>query len=425
MTLLNKLTSVIFLLLLCFSSQNLFSQNNISKTKSTDVTWERIPLPDGKEIRSFKVMPENKLYIGCKNGGVYQLIQDQWELVGLPTKTIDKIEEYLNGELLVSSDSTYVWDYNNWNNIQKPFYGTITKTFDLFFGGGSFEDLYHSSDGCYNWDNVHDISGCESVCSVVATSPDSIFFGYKNYCNGEGGVYLSTDGGINFNPFGLLSLAISSMAVDNDNRVYAGSLGNWDTGLCGLYRYNNQTELWDTLLIIASINTIEFNSENHIFLGYDYDGASDQGGVLQSEDDGESWIMDTAGIGSTWVHDLQIAENGILYALTGYTTKKLYRTVLPVEINENTESFYYKTNCYPNPVSNNLIISPLKKCNDDKPTDLIIYNTAGLEILHQRISNQDFLNGFIELNVSDFERGEYIYTIKSKNYITSNKFIRQ
>lgn len=354
-----KLTSIIFLLLLHISSQKLFSQINISLTKSTDVIWEQIQLPEGKELRSIKTMPGNKFYIGCNNGGVYQLIQDQWELVGLPNRAVYKIEEYLNGELLASgSNSIFIWDYVDWTELQIPSYGYVTKTFDLFFCGGGFNDLYRSSDGCYDWDYVHDFSGCELVNGIVATSPDSIFLGYKNYCNGEGGVYLSTDSGFNFNPFGLHTHAISSMAIDNNNQVYAGSLGNWDAALCGLYRYNYQTEIWDTLIIYSDITCIEFNSENHIYLGYGYENLYVQGGILHSEDDGESWIMDTIGIGSTWVHDLQIAENGILYALTGHPTKKLYRTVLPVDINENTESGCNKIHwIYPNPASSHITLS--------------------------------------------------------------------
>ncbi len=436
MSFLNKLTFIIFLFILCVSSKSIFAQNNLSreltsvikasKKQQSVVIWERIPLPEGKEIRSIKTMPENKFYIGCKNGGVYQLVNNQWELVGLPTKDIKKIEEYLNGELLVSSDSIYIWDYEGWTKTQKPFYGNVTKTFDFFFGGGSYEELYRSSDGCYSWDYVLDFSGCETVGGIVATSPDSIFIGYRNWCEyGKGGVYLSIDSGYNWNPFGLHSHFISTMAIDKLNQVYAGNAGHYDTGQGGLYKYNYQTEIWDTIIYFPYITSIEFNTENHIFLGYFIDGASDRGGVMHSEDGGESWILDTIGMGSTWVRDIQIADNGILYALTGYTTKKLYRTVLPVEINENTESFHYKTTCYPNPASNKITITSLKKCKDRKPMYLNIYNTAGFEILHYKISNQELSNGFFELDLSDLERGEYIYRIKCENYITSNKFIIQ
>ncbi len=431
-----KLTFLVFLLILCTTYQNVFSQNsnsytvtydiNISKTITSDVIWERIPLPEGEGINSMKVMPGNKVYIGSNNRGVYRLENDDWESLGLSNKFVYDLEEYLNGELLAVSDSIYIWDYTNWTEIQNSISGSVTKIFDYFFCGGQFvDDLYRSSDGCYNWDFVHGFGSCDRVNSIVGTSLDSIFLGYNNYCNGEGNVLLSIDSGSNFNPFGLQTHAISSLAIDNSNHIYAGSLGNWSSAVPGLYKYNYQTEIWDIILIHGTISCIEFNTENHIYLGYGWEDYGYASGVMHSEDGGVSWIYDTIGMGYGIVRDLQIAENGIMYAIAGYPTRHFYRTVSPVDINEKNENLHLTTKGFPNPASNKLTIATNKKFNDNKALNLSIYNTAGLEILDYSISKREFSNGFIELNVSDLERGVYIYCIKGEDYISTNKFIKQ
>ncbi len=432
-----RLRSIIFLLILCTTSHYIFSQNsnsylltydiNISKTKASDVIWERIPLPEGEEMGSMEVMPGNKLYIDCKSGYIYQLDYDEWELINPSYQVGYQIEEYLDGGLISSAAfNNYIWDYSNWTEIPKPYYGIVTKTFDLFFGGGGFEELYRSSDGCYSWEYIYDFGGCEFVNSIVATSPDSIFMGYKNFCTGEGELLLSIDSGYTFNPFGLLTQDISSLAIDNSNHIYAGSHGNWDyTELPGLYKYNYQTETWEMIIIHPTIWCIEFNNENHIYLGYGWENYGYASGVMHSEDGGESWIYDTIGMGYGIVSDLQIAENGIMYAIAGYPTKNLYRTVLPVNIKKKNENLHLTTKCFPNPAGNKLIISTTKKIIEHEALSLSIYNAAGMEVLNYCISKKEFSNGFIELNVSDLERGVYIYCIKSEDHISTNKFIKQ
>ena len=402
------------------------SDINISKTKVSDVIWERIPLPEGEEIGSMEAMPGNKIYIGCRSGYIYLLDDNEWELINPDNKVGSQIEEYLNGALIsTSAFNNYIWDYTDWTEIPKPFYGKVTKTFDFFFGGGEWEELYRSSDGCYTWDFIYDFGGCKRVNSIVGTSPDSIFLGYNNYCNGEGDILLSIDSGYNFIPFGLQTHAISSLAIDNNNHIYAGSLGNWSSAVPGLYKYNYLTEIWDIILVHGTIQCIEFNTENHIYLGYGWEDGGYYNGVMHSEDGGVSWIYDTLGMGNGIVNDLQIAENGVMYAIGGYPTKLLYRTVSPVDINEKNENLQLTTKCFPNPVNNQLTITTNRKFSDNKVLNLSIYNTAGLEIIDYSISKSEILNGFIELNVSDLERGVYIYCIKGEDYISTNKFIKQ
>ncbi|MDP3445007.1 MAG: T9SS type A sorting domain-containing protein [Ignavibacteria bacterium] len=432
-----RLTFFVFLLILCTTYQSIFSQNsnsksvtydiNISKITKSDVIWEMIPLPEGEGIYSMKIMPGNKVYIGCNYGGVYRLENDDWESLGLSNKSVYDLEEYLNGELLAVSNNIYIWDYTNWTEIQNSISGSVTKTYDIFFCGGQFvDDLYRSSDGCYNWDFAHSFSSCDRVNSIVATSPDSIFLGYKDYCSGEGDVLLSIDSGLNFYPFGLQTHAISTLAIDNNNHVYAGSLGNWDYSvLPGLYKYNYQTEIWDIIMIHGTISCIEFNTENHIYIGYGWEDFGYASGVMHSEDGGESWIYDTIGMGYGIVWDLQIAENGIMYAIAGYPAKKLYRTVLPVNIYEKNDNVQLITNCFPNPASTTLIIYTNKKFYENEALSLSIYNATGMEILNYSISRKEVSNGSIELNVSDLERGVYIYCIKGEDYISTNKFIKQ
>jgi len=407
--------------------KKLNAEINFSKSNTSDIIWEGIIIPEGKELRSFEVTPNNELYIGCNNGGVFKHFEESWELIGLESNTIYDFEMYPENKLLFCTNDLYLWDDIELIMLSESFYPNINNTFGLFFGYNSFSSLYRSLDGCLNWEEVFYLAlgHSETIKAIVGTTQDSIFMGTTDFLGFDGGVYLSTDGGDNWNHFGLSQHFIESLTVDNFNQVYAGNNGHYETGQGGLYRYNYASSIWDTIYYFPYITSIVFNTENHIYTGFNTSGMADWGGVMHSEDNGETWILDTAGIGNTWVNELQIDNNGFLYALTGYTTKKLYRTTLPVKIDENSESDFRKTNCFPNPVKNTLSIYLIDKYQDDKSIKLTVFNTLGYIMKQKMLTNQELDKGIIKIDVSDLERGEYIYNIKCGNDNTSNKFIKQ
>ncbi len=78
------------------------------------------------------------------------------------------------------------------------------------------------------------------------------------------GVYVSSDNGANWATLnnGLIFLAVNSLAIDNNNNLYAGTFGG------GLFKLENGSETWNTVSAgYDHIWSVAVNSNNEVFLG--------------------------------------------------------------------------------------------------------------------------------------------------------------
>lgn len=321
--------------------QKLHQEVNIVNRSSdrSDIVWEEILLPPGKDLQAYILSPNNDLYIGCNNGGVYKYNpnNESWDLIGLESYYISEFEVNESGGLLIVANGIYLWEDNTLEYLSDIYCNPLVYTFGPFFGANYF-NVVRSIDGCSTWEVVYELQGASEIMnSFSSTSTDSILMSTTKYTGNGGGIYLSDDGGDSWSHFGLSDHFTKCIEVDMNNQIYAGNGGHYYTGQGGLYKYNYGIGIWDSVFYFPYVKSIVFNSENYIFVGFYLSGMEDGGGVMHSEDEGETWILDTTGMGNTWVHDLQIAENGIMYALTGYPEKHLYRTMTPVSIKEDIE----------------------------------------------------------------------------------------
>lgn len=397
-----------------------------SNSNTSDLVWEKIPIPEGKELRAFEVTHDNELYIGCYNGGVYEYNFGEWELIGLENQGVADFEVNSNNNLFAVSNDLYVWDGVTFQFVAYGYKYPLKNTYGgLFASTGSQSNVIRSLDNGVTWDTILTAGGGEHIADFVSTSPDSIFMGTTNWVGYDGGVYLSTDGGDNLSHFGLSQHFIECLSIDNFNQVYAGNSGHYITGQGGLYRFNYGTEIWDTIHYFPYITSIVFNTENHIYTSYTTSGMADWGGVIHSEDNGETWVLDTAGIGNTMVHELQIDNNGYLYALTGYTTKKLYRTTLPVNLLEILQPVYRALHCFPNPAEKNISITFKASLQNANQLFLTISNTTGQTFINRKLTNSEMENGHIVLDISNLRTGFYVCRTTGNYYYSVDKFLKQ
>lgn len=409
------------------NSDSLYKELNNSldfnRSKSSEIVWERVLTPEGKVLRSFNVENESSIYIGCEYGGVYEYLAGEWYLLGLEDLTIAELEINEDDDLLIVSNDLYRWDGELMQFISSVYTNPLKNLNGVLFGAYG-KHAIRSFDNGFTWDTICVFSAAEMIRDFTSTSYDSIFIGTTNYVGEGGGVYISTDGGDNWSHFGLSQHFIKSMAVDNFNKVYAGNNGHWETGQGGLYRYNYEATIWDTLHYFPYITSIVFNSENHIYTGFNTSGMADWGGVMHSEDNGETWILDTTGIGNTMVNELQMDNNGFLYALAGYPTNKLYRTTMPVNIKEVPQLQNHASACFPNPAGNYINITFEPVSHKTNVFYLTIYNVFGQSLINKQLSAFEVENGRIRLDISHLSAGCYVVNINGNNFSTINTFTK-
>lgn len=413
------------------NSDSLYTKLNeglaLSNSITSDIIWERIAIPDGKELRAFEVTPDNKLYIGCYNGGVYEYNFGDWELIGLANQGAAEFEVNSDNNLLIASYDLFVWDGVSLQFMATGYKNPIKNIYEVLFGAAGSR-VVRSTDNGQNWDTVFNVgsNSADYISDFVGTSPDSIFLGTTNWVGIDGGIYLSTDGGDSWSHFGLSQHFIACLAIDNYNQVYAGNKGHYITGQGGLYRYNYETNIWDTIHYFPYITSIVFNSEDYIYTGFVTSGMVDWGGVLHSEDNGETWVLDTTGMGNTMVHELQFDNNGFLYALTGYNyNKKLYRTTLPVNIHEEPQLTNQALQCFPNPAEKSINIEFKANHQNAHQMFLAVSNSTGQSLINRKLTNPEMETGHIMLDISYLKPGFYIISITGKDNHAYCKFSKQ
>ncbi len=413
----------LFLLMLCFLS--------IPNYLLSQIAWEQIPLPDSVEILSFEVGDNGDLYIGTEQPietGVYQSDNNgaTWEYIGLSGKFAYDLEFTNDNQLFATTSSKIykymiedIWELKSHNpswNIRKLKYLNST-----FFGGG-YSGIIRSVDEGDNWELVLDAEGGAELYSEISSiTEDSICAVCTNWVGDGGGVYLSGDNGDNWTNIGLKDFYLRSVAVDCTGNILAGSMGHFYTGQGGLYRYNKSIGEWDTLLYYPEIHSIEINENNDIYLGYKFSGASDGGGVMHSEDNGETWILDTVGIDNSAVDEIIIAGNNYLYAMGGYPDFRLYKSSIPVSVNKHLITRKNNVlNCFPNPATTNLTIT-YKNTKLSNPTVSII-NSEGKVVYKQGFKPDNQRE--ICIDISSFNNGVYIVVLSDRSRIISSNKIQ-
>jgi len=413
----------LFLLIFCFLS--------IPNLLLSQIAWEQIPLPDSVEILSFEVGDNGDLYIGAEQPietGVYQSDNNgaTWEYIGLSGKFTYNLEFTDDNQLFATTSSKIykymiedIWELKLHNpswNIRKLKYLNST-----FFGGG-YSGIIRSVDEGENWELVLDAEGgAEFYADISSITEDSICAVCTNWVGDGGGVYLSSDNGDNWTNIGLEDFFLRSVAVDCTGNILAGSMGHFYTGQGGLYRYNKSIGEWDTLLYYPEIHSIEINENNDIYLGYKFSGASDGGGVMHSEDNGETWILDTIGIDNSAVDEIIIAGNDYLYAMGGYPDFRLYKSSIPVSVNENQIIRENNIlNCFPNPATSKLTIT-YKSINHSNPS-ISILNTKGKSVYKQGFKPDN--TGEINIDISNLKNGVYVVVlIEGSRIIETEKIL--
>jgi photosystem II stability/assembly factor-like uncharacterized protein len=194
------------------------------------------------------------------------------------------------------------------------------------YAGTSSDGVFKSTDGGGSWSPANTGLPNNTGVSVLAidpTNPATLYAGVLIYAGGttSGGVFKSSDGGVNWSPAnsGLPAGSVSALAIDpvNSATVYAGHAGYAGVPLGGgrgVFKSTDGGKIWSPAnsgLTATSVFAQAIDPDNPATL---YAGTS--GGVFKSTDGGGSWNLANSGLPVASVSALSIdpANSATLYA---------------------------------------------------------------------------------------------------------------
>jgi len=406
----------------------LFLFSIISINTYSQIVWEEINTPNDIKNYSVAVANNGDIYLGNSKsdggGGVIRSTNNggSWEFIGLENYTVYSLSFNHEGNLLAgTSYGIFLYDLasSEWDQKFLPVSNTITINpgfNNTIFAGG---DLWRSSDDGYTWQEIIETEG--GVRDFAVLSQDTVYVGMKNYLGGIGGVSRSIDAGDTWEQIGLDVHYVATLGLNSSGDLYAGCTDHHHYGYGGVFKLEHGANTWDTLSFWPRITSMVITDEDIIYCGF-YTTTQYQGGVIRSDDGGESWVIDTTGMGNIGVKDLVMDNNERLYALAGYTNTNLYRTSLPVSLEHQSElKPKTKTYCVPNPFSSRA------KIYFDNPSngsaDLNIYSLNGEKIRSRKLNTSEIDQQTIMIERNNLKSGFYIYVISGKNYYSTGKIV--
>ncbi len=412
-----KLTVILILLLPLFS----FSQEY----------WEHVYTTDTNTIMSLKVAENGTIYYGGAKGLFISDDEGQtWDFKYLLNYVwLYSLEFDIDSNLIVgASYKLYNYDIENdsFYFIETPpplanFIAIFVDSTQIFANSADNQILRYKDD---EWKNIDIGNDVGTVYAILKDTNNVIYVGTTGFDYG-GGVYRSFDYGDTWEFMGLYHYYIRSLAIDSQNRLYAGAIGHVTTGDGGFFRYNNQTLSWDTLNNNARVQSIYFNEEDSLYVGiYSIGGNA---GAWMSPDFGNTWFNISSGLPdpsheSNNVKDITESTEGFLYAIVG-DNKSIYKstdsTVVGLEKPAHSEEFTFQV--FPNPFSSQLLIILNDKsyghCN------VSFFNIRGEIVLAK--NNVAIANGKLELKVpEELPGGMYLLKVEFEKYTVTKKVIK-
>lgn len=372
---------LILLLLIAFYYQ-LFSQDY----------WEDIHSNDTSTIWSLEIANDGTIYYGS-NSGLFISGDDgaNWEFKPLAKyHYIYDLAFDLDSNLICATNNKiykYIVDYESWEfmfqpEINQQFYALLVDSNYVFAGSGN-AGLFRY-DG-YIWEEMENYVYV-GIRAIKRDKEDRLIACGTGWSGDNGAIAESADDGETWTNLGLEDSYLFDVEVDNFNRIYAGSIGNAIYGIGGLYRYNREDNVWDTLRLHHRVQSILCTEEDSLYIGQ-YSTGGPPAGAFVSDDYGESWINISSGfLGPSIpnVEELTLGPDGHLYCIL-QDNNSIYKSSDPVlaHIKENLSLPKEEIIAYPNPFTSAIHI----KMDDPASRNgfFSLFNLRGRQLLKERV----------------------------------------
>lgn len=350
------------------------------------ITWECKPILFYLGIYSMAFDLDSNLIIGATNYLYkYKIYDDEWELLLHPEET------YGFSAILIDSNEIFA--------------GTATKLYR--FKDGSWSDLgYHGSN------------------DIVEDNEGRLFIGYTSYTGG-GGVWQSLDRGDTWTLLGLYDSYVADLAIDSQDRLYAGSTGHQEYGIGGLYRYNREEGIWDTLRLYHRVMSMCFNEEDSLYIGQ-YSTGGPPAGAFMSPDFGNIWYDISSGFqggGIPNVKEIITGPDNHLYAIM-YDVGSMYKSTNTTitSIPEQPLVFKDRFEIYPNPFKGELFIK--NNLPDVDSFQIKIFTISG-QLIYQDFTHTSDIDNLISIDIAQIlNPGIYILQLTDRQFTYIKKIVK-
>ncbi len=390
--------------------------------------WEIIDVPDTINITCMAANNQNHIFLGTVGtiGGIYQSVDNcySWEFIGFENTGIEFIELNTSNHLFTSFSHCIYKSINNgihWDTIyhnNEIISIKCLKSYnvDLIFTGLSFNiaGIIRSINGGEDWEEVFILpSNAEFFYDFAILNEDTVFACTTNWFDG-GGVYLSEDGGDNWEHIGMYDFHCRSLVKNSMGDIFVGTYGHntqyWLSGVYVLYYGESEwVQLYTTL-----VNDMIINADDDIYVATDY-------GVLESTDNGQTFEFINEGLFEGNVDDLALDSTGFLYA-SSYDPCNMARSLDPTitNIDQNKikkEKFRIQT--FPNPFCS-FITFNINSDFINQPIEIVIYSLLGqpFKIIKTKTSQNG--NIFLNIEAGYIPAGTYIYSVNCHGKVYSD-----
>ncbi|NQT76848.1 MAG: T9SS type A sorting domain-containing protein [Bacteroidetes bacterium] len=418
------MTRTLMIIILIHFSFILYSQQS----------WQSLDLNDSIQPISILPISYDTIIVGIwpsgqyPHGGIYRTIDsgESWQFYEIEYGTWG-VNSLLLGEngIIFSGTNWGIYKSESWGeNWEKVL--TISKTCATLeqlspstIFAGCEEYLLRSRNYGITWDTCLVLNQNTYINSILAVSDSLIYMAATSYTSNDGGLYVSHDGGDDWDRIGLIMFNIQSLAISPFNELYAGC---W---FVGLLKSVDNGVTWDTIL--PNMDAVSVISRgNEIFVGCAKQSFPSSG-IFYSGDNGETWEDRTHNMTNKNIVQIAFSHDDFLHSLSRYENlllgPPLNRSMNPVVGIHPDQTSDLNFIIYPNPSNSFInIIIPEHICDIYPRLNFCLYNTNGEIVSFDSLLN---IHGskVIKLNVSEFNPGLYIIKIYNKKLTYLNKIL--
>jgi photosystem II stability/assembly factor-like uncharacterized protein len=404
---------------------------SVVKQSYTQEFWEIVDMPEGVGIYDVAFSQDNKLYAAVTGGDGGRIICQQypgaeWDTVLNPggiigTLYVDAFNNIYgvgNYRLYFSYDKGETWNSNHVECITSST-PSLLKLNSGNFLIGTWGGIIMCDSVGNNCSYVLSTSQCEIFNDFTYNIDSSVIYaGSTNFPEEGGGVYCSYDEGLTWENTALTGSYVSSLSINSQGDLFAGSQGNFLLGYDGVYRLLNGADEWEQINPYEVVSSIAIASNDDIYLGCTLEGWP--GGVRYSSDNGETWSEINDGLIGRNITGV-FFNNNYMYSIDTGPPNYLYRSSEPVisgvDIGNDTSEL--NVCIYPNPASQYLCISGDPRVINNKNSSLHIYNNYGA-LLQSEIGVMPHY-----IDISHLESGVYFLAFECDGKVINQKLIKR